>query len=48
MVYLGTKDGFYIADLKSRCLRKAEGVNGMDEIMPYISFYTPGTPLLSL
>jgi len=48
MVYLGTKNGFYVADLKSMHFRKAEGVNGMDEIIPYISFYTPGTPLLSL
>ena len=48
MVYLGTKNGFYVADLKSMHLRKAEGVNGLDEIIPYISFYTPGTPLLSL
>jgi len=48
MVYLDTDNGFYVADLKSMHFRKAEGVNGMDEIIPYISFYTPGTPLLSL
>jgi len=47
MVYLDTDNGFYVADLKSMHFRKAEGVNGMDEIIPYISFYTPAFSVAS-
>ncbi|OEL15846.1 hypothetical protein BAE44_0023136, partial [Dichanthelium oligosanthes] len=52
VLFVGTNDGLFSFDLKSGQERKAseEACNykGIRDIVPYMSFYTPGTTLLGL
>jgi hypothetical protein len=48
VVYIRTVNASYVTDLKSERFRKVEVVNGLDNTIPYISFYTTGTYLPSL
>ncbi|KAL6880702.1 hypothetical protein ACP4OV_012267 [Aristida adscensionis] len=41
VVYMGTDYGSYTTDLQFRLLRKVEGVNGFDYVVPYTGVYNP-------
>ncbi|KAL6598642.1 hypothetical protein ACP70R_046341 [Stipagrostis hirtigluma subsp. patula] len=41
VVYMGTEHGFFTADLRTGQVRKLEWVRGFDNVVPYMSFYTP-------
>ncbi|GJN24795.1 hypothetical protein PR202_gb12560 [Eleusine coracana subsp. coracana] len=41
VVYVGTDRGSFATDLKSGQFRKIEGVSGFNDIVPFMSFYTP-------
>ncbi|TVU41292.1 hypothetical protein EJB05_14797, partial [Eragrostis curvula] len=43
VVYVGTNRGCFFVDLKTGWLREVLGLNSTDNIIPYMSFYTPGT-----
>ncbi|TVU41296.1 hypothetical protein EJB05_14801, partial [Eragrostis curvula] len=48
VVYVGTRrHGSFFVDLKTGWFRKGQEVNGADNIVPYMSFYTPALGVAS-
>ncbi|KAK3124677.1 hypothetical protein QOZ80_7BG0590510 [Eleusine coracana subsp. coracana] len=41
VLYVGTNRGYYCANLKSGRVRKLPGISSDDDIVPFLSFYTP-------
>ncbi|TVU41309.1 hypothetical protein EJB05_14815, partial [Eragrostis curvula] len=48
VVFVGTNRGSFFADLKSGRIRKVRGLGGADNIVPYMSFYTPALEVVDL
>uniref|UniRef100_A0A0A9N5C0 Uncharacterized protein n=1 Tax=Arundo donax TaxID=35708 RepID=A0A0A9N5C0_ARUDO len=48
VIYVGTDRGSFITDLNSERFRKVGGINGVDDIVLYLSFYTPALGVTSI